>query len=108
MPIGAVTQPPEPQQQALGSEAVAEEASELKQPAPHKSTSGEGKKEKPSGLYPVSLDDTAKKQATLLLRQAVTDRAAGLWDLIWHLLYEDKLTLAFHLAACQEVEYPDF
>ena len=78
MHVGSVTQPREPQQQALGPEAVVQEASELPKAAPHKSTSGEAKKEKQSGLYPLRLDDAAKKQAPPLLWQAVTDGAVRL------------------------------
>ena len=108
MPIGSRTQPPKPQQRVPSSVAVAAETSELKKPALQKPTSGEEKKEKRSGLCQLSLGDTAKNVAGPLLRPADANRAAGLRDLIWQLLHEDKLMLAYHLAGCLEVEYPDF
>ncbi len=108
MPVGSLTQPPKPQQQVPSSVVVAAETSILKKPAPQKPTSGEEKKEKPSGLCRLILGDTAKNIAVPLLQPAAAHRAAGLRDLIWQLLYEDKLRLAYHLAGCLEVEYPDF
>jgi hypothetical protein len=35
-----------------------------------------------------------------------TERPAALHDLIWRLLFEDKVSLAFHLACCLKTQYP--
>ena len=59
-------------------------------------------------LYRFGLDDTAQKIAAALLQNGATnkERPAILRDLIWRLLFEDKISLAFHLARCLETQYP--
>src|SRR2546425_4230280 len=60
-------------------------------------------------LYQLGLDDTAQKIAAPLLNGgAVAERPAALRDLIWRLIFEDKVSLAFHVAHCLETQYPDY
>ena len=43
--------------------------------------------------------DTAQYIATSILSGSIPDRAVALRDLVWRLIYEDKLALAFHTAS---------
>lgn len=52
-------------------------------------------------------DNTAQKVAAALLNGRGADRSGLLRDLMWRLLYEDKLSLAFHLAQSAETRFPD-
>jgi hypothetical protein len=38
----------------------------------------------------------------------VEEKPAFLRDLVWRLLFEEKLSLAFHVARCLEVQHPEF
>lgn len=53
-------------------------------------------------------DVSAQKIATAILSRAVQDRPAALRDLIWRLIYEDRMGLAFHLARAVEILNPEF
>lgn len=62
-------------------------------------------------LYRFEAEDKAQKIANLLLTGAygvVEEKPAFLRDLIWRLIFEDKLSLAFHIARCLETQHPDF
>ncbi|MBI3304464.1 MAG: hypothetical protein HYZ72_20570 [Deltaproteobacteria bacterium] len=67
----------------------------------------EEEKAQPQPLYRFGLEDTAQKIAAPLLQGTIEERPAALRDLIWRLLFEDKVSLAFHLARCLETQYPD-
>jgi hypothetical protein len=54
-----------------------------------------------------SAEDTPQQMAIALLNSAVEDRPAVLHDLIWRLICDDKIGLAFHLTCCVETLYPD-
>ncbi len=68
-------------------------------------------KEEPEGGRPplsrFGPDDTAQHIATFILNGSAQDRPAALRDLVWRLICEDKLALAFHTARCTEELYPD-
>ena len=62
-------------------------------------------------LYRFEAEDKAQKIASLLLTGAygvVEEKPAFLRDLIWRLIFEEKLGHAFHVARCLEVQYPEF
>ncbi len=93
--------------------AAAQEAVTAPEPPPIKAEERkeeEKKKEKVQlPLYQLGLDDTAQKIAAPLLNGgAVAERPAALRDLIWRLIFEDKVSLAFHVAHCLETQYPDY
>ncbi|MGE0826819.1 MAG: hypothetical protein AB7G75_16270 [Candidatus Binatia bacterium] len=62
-------------------------------------------------FYRFEPEDKAQKIANLILTGAyglVEEKPAFLRDLVWRLVYEEKLSLAFHIARCLEVQHPDF
>lgn len=62
-------------------------------------------------LYRFEIDDKAQKIANMLLSGAYRlgeEKPAFVRDLVWRLIFEEKLTLAFHVARCLEAQYPDF
>ncbi|WP_332973810.1 MULTISPECIES: AAA family ATPase [unclassified Microcoleus] len=69
---------------------------------------GDKKREEKQPLYCFSPDDTAQKIAQSILDGTDRERPAVLRDLVWRLIFEDKLSLAFHLARCLEKQYPHF
>ena len=61
--------------------------------------------------YRFEAEDKAKKIANMLLTGAygvVEEKPVFLRDLIWRLIFEEKLGLAFHVARCLDTQYPDF
>ncbi len=54
-----------------------------------------------------SPQDSAAKIAGLILEAPPANRGEGLRDLIWRLLLDDNLGLAYHLARCLESLYPN-
>ena len=69
---------------------------------------GNKKREEKQLFYSFSPDDTAQKIAKSILDGIDRERPAVLRDLVWRLIFEDKLSLAFHLARCLEKQYPHF
>lgn len=62
-------------------------------------------------FYRFEAEDKAQKIASMLLSGAygvVEEKPAFLRDLIWRLIFEEKLGLAFHIARCLETQHPDF
>lgn len=62
-------------------------------------------------LYRCEADDKAQKIASMLLTGAyglVEERPAFLRDLVWRLIFEEKLSVAFHVARCIEIQHPEF
>jgi hypothetical protein len=62
-------------------------------------------------FYRFELDDKAQKIANMLLTGAyglVEEKPAFVRDLVWRLIFEEKLSLAFHVARCLETQYPEF
>jgi hypothetical protein len=57
-------------------------------------------------FYHFSAEETASQMATAVLNGFVVDQAAALRDLIWRLIFDDKVGLAFHVACCVESLYP--
>jgi len=51
--------------------------------------------------------DTAQKIAVSILNTRIEDRAENLRDLVWRLILDDKLGIAYHLNNCLENIYPD-
>ena len=58
-------------------------------------------------LYGFGLEKTAQEIATSVLRGTEEERPAVLRDLMWRLIHEDKVILAFHLARSLETLYPN-
>src|SRR5581483_4679592 len=61
--------------------------------------------------YRFEAEDKAQKIANMLLTGAhgvVEEKPGFLRDLIWRLIFEEKLGLAFHVARCLDAQYPDF
>ncbi len=65
----------------------------------------ESEKEQPLSRFP--LDDTAQKIAGSILASTTEEHPAALRDLLWRLIFEDEVGLAFHIARCLEIQYPD-
>ncbi|MEG4403890.1 sigma-70 family RNA polymerase sigma factor [Microcoleus sp. MON2_D5] len=63
------------------------------------------KREEKQPLYSSSPNDTAQKIAQSILDDPDIKRPAVLHDLVWRLILEQKLSLAFHLAHCFEKQY---
>lgn len=62
-------------------------------------------------FYRFELEDKAQKIASMVLTSAygvVEEKPVFLRDLVWRLIFEEKLGLAFHVARCLEVQYPEF
>lgn len=62
-------------------------------------------------FYRFDAEDKAQKIASMLLTAAyglVEEKPAFVRDLVWRLIFEEKLSLAFHVARCLETQYPDF
>jgi hypothetical protein len=62
-------------------------------------------------FYRCDADDKAQKIANMLLTRAyglVEEKPAFLRDLVWRLIFEEKLSLAFHVARCLEIQHPEF
>jgi hypothetical protein len=62
-------------------------------------------------LYRCEADDKAQKIASMLLTGAyglVEEKPAFLRDLVWRLIFEEKLSVAFHVARCIEIQHPEF
>ena len=51
--------------------------------------------------------DTAQNIAISILSDSIPNRSVALRDLVWRLIYEDKLALAFHIVKCIESSYPN-
>lgn len=95
---------------------VSESRSESEQVSvpPSEVSAGNGEK-KGSGtldvVYRFELEDKAQKIANMVLSGAygvVEEKPVFLRDLVWRLIFEEKLGLAFHVARCLEVQYPEF
>lgn len=69
---------------------------------------GNKKREEKQPLYSSSPNDTAQKIAQSILDDPDLERPAVLRDLVWRLILEQKLSLAFHLARCFEKQYSNF
>ncbi|NQE37053.1 sigma-70 family RNA polymerase sigma factor [Microcoleus asticus] len=69
---------------------------------------GNKKREEKQSLYSFSPNDTAQKIAQSILDDPDRERPAVLRDLVWRLIFEQKLSLAFHLARCFEKQYSNF
>jgi RNA polymerase sigma factor (sigma-70 family) len=69
---------------------------------------GDKKREEKQPLYCFSPNDTAQKIAQSILDGTDRERPAVLRDLVWRLIFEEKLSLAFHLARCLEKQYSNF
>ncbi|WP_293156077.1 MULTISPECIES: sigma-70 family RNA polymerase sigma factor [unclassified Microcoleus] len=69
---------------------------------------GNKKREQKQPLYSSSHNDTAQKIAQSILDDPDLERPAVLRDLVWRLILEQKLSLAFHLARCFEKQYSNF
>jgi|GEM_PF-620335 len=69
---------------------------------------GNKKIEQKQSLYSFSLNDTAQQIAQSILDDPDRERPAVLRDLVWRLIFEQKLSLAFHLARCFEKQYSNF
>ncbi|WP_333398597.1 AAA family ATPase [Microcoleus sp. K4-B3] len=69
---------------------------------------GNKKREEKQSLYSFSPNDTAQQIAQSILDDPDRERPAVLRDLVWRLIFEQKLSLAFHLARCFEKQYSNF
>jgi RNA polymerase sigma factor (sigma-70 family) len=69
---------------------------------------GNKKREEKQSLYSFSPNDTAQQIAQSILDGTDRERPAVLRDLVWRLILEEKLSLAFHLARCFEKQYSNF
>ncbi len=69
---------------------------------------GNKKREEKQPLYSSSRNDTAQTIAQSILDDPDIERPTVLRDLVWRLILEDKLSLAFHLARCFEQQYSNF
>ena len=49
----------------------------------------------------------AQELAAFILNSTIEENLAALQHLIWQLIYEYKVSLAFHLASCLEIQFPD-
>jgi hypothetical protein len=58
-------------------------------------------------FYRFLIQDQAQRIAASILEGSTDNCAEALRDLIWRLIYEEKLGLAFHLAQCVEILYKD-
>lgn len=69
---------------------------------------GNKKREEKQSLYSFSPNDTAQQIAQSILDDPDRERPAVLRDLVLRLIFEQKLSLAFHLARCFEKQYSNF
>jgi len=69
---------------------------------------GNKKREEKQSLYSFSPNDTAQQIAQSIFDDPDPQRPAVLRDLVWRLIFEQKLSLAFHLARCFEKQYSNF
>ena len=69
---------------------------------------GNKKREEKQSLYSFSPNDTAQQIAQSILNDPDRERPAVLRDLVWRLIFEQKLSLAFHLTRCFEKQYSNF
>ncbi len=69
---------------------------------------GNKKREEKQSLYSFSPNVTAQQIAQSILDDPDRERPAVLRDLVWRLIFEQKLSLAFHLARCFEKQYSNF
>ncbi|MEG4530926.1 AAA family ATPase [Microcoleus sp. D2_18a_D3] len=69
---------------------------------------GNKKREEKQSLYSFSPNETAQQIAQSILDDPDRERPAVLRDLVWRLIFEQKLSLAFHLARCFEKQYSNF
>ncbi|MEP6541268.1 sigma-70 family RNA polymerase sigma factor [Microcoleus vaginatus GB1-A2] len=69
---------------------------------------GNKKREEKQPLYSFSPNDTAQQIAQSILDDPDRERPAVVRDLVWRLILEEKLSLAFHLARCFEKKYSNF
>lgn len=58
--------------------------------------------------YQLTLNDIEQQNTASVSGDISEERPLALHEQIWQLLYENKLSLAFHLARCLESKYPDF
>jgi len=61
-------------------------------------------------LYRFAPEERSQRIAALLLNGAngiVSEKPAILRDLVWRLVFEERVSLAFHVARCLETHYPE-
>ena len=58
--------------------------------------------------YQLTLNDIEQQNTASVSGDINEEHPLALRERIWQLLYENKLSLAFHLARCLESKYPDF
>jgi len=58
--------------------------------------------------YQLALNDIEQQNTASVSPDSNEEDSSALREQIWQLLYENKLSLAFHLARCLESKYPDF
>ena len=58
--------------------------------------------------YQLTLNDIEQQNTASVSPDSSEEDSSALREQIWQLLYENKLSLAFHLARCLESKYPDF
>jgi RNA polymerase sigma factor (RpoD-like family) len=58
--------------------------------------------------YQLTLNDIEQQNTASVSGDISEQHPLALHEQIWQLLYENKLSLAFHLARCLESKYPDF
>ena len=61
-------------------------------------------------LYRFAPEERSQRIAALLLNGAngiVSEKPAILRDLVWRLVFEERVSLAFHVARCLEMHYPE-
>lgn len=58
--------------------------------------------------YQLTLNDIEQQNTASVSGDISEEHPSALHEQIWQLLYENKLSLAFHLARCLESKYPDF
>ncbi len=75
--------------------------------APEKEREGQEETEQQPSLYHFGPDTAAQEIAASILRKKTEERPVILRDLMWRLIYEDKVILAFHMARSLETLYPD-
>ena len=57
-------------------------------------------------LYNYSPEDTAQAIAKFIIKNGINKEHTSLCDLIWQLIREQQLSLAYHLASAVELQYP--
>src|SRR5262249_49444252 len=58
-------------------------------------------------FYRFLLKDSSQRIADSILQASGSDRPESLRDLIWRLIFDGRLGLAFNLSRCLEIKYPD-